>query len=444
MTPTHQMGRALLIAAVTLALLGCKARRSGPSPNGSSTSSRGSQSGVQPTPKPTRELPSIDDNSSTAPGAGAASMELRSFFRHLTPADPVRLAVRFRDADAGGQAPGAGSGAKQLDLHATLGSLEFLLKDPQGNTKRFKLKDSPAKPLAMGFTPSSQVLELGAAGLSIGPSTLPWATPVKALFNDAGSYELQANGELVTPAGRVKLESGALTFQVATESPSHLSLSALQAIAGKLVAERQELSAPPIARAEAVEDVDGNRSFRYQLDTGGYDDTVIEVTLSSAGKEVFYDVYTHFSCVAQGTPIATPSGPTPVERLRIGSEVTAYDVRSGRRTTAHVVAVRSAHAERLVELGSLRVTGSHPVFADGQWTHASDLTVGAQLLSSDLKPLSVVPTPLTQPSTVYDLSVTEPHTYFAGGLLLHNKAVYVPIGGAQPWDGHFYRRAAKR
>jgi hypothetical protein len=46
---------------------------------------------------------------------------------------------------------------------------------------------------------------------------------------------------------------------------------------------------------------------------------------------------------------------------------------------------------------------------------------------------------------VYDLAVDPPHTYFAGGLLVHNKAAHVPLG-TDPDDqnGLFYRRASRR
>lgn len=418
----------LLIAASALTAAGCKDKR---------RESAGKP--VEPTAEPARELPAIDDNSAVGEVADGFRLDLRSLYRHLTTADPFQLALRITNA-----ATRSGAPSPEFDLRATVAALEFVLIDPQGNETRLKIKDTSSEPWRASFAPTAQVVELAASGLTMLSISFPWAAPPKKLFDSAGSYKLRVSGELVMNTRRVKLKSGELTFEVTQESPAQLSLSVLHSIAAKLVAERQQLSAPPKPRSETVEDRQGNRSFRYRLNNAMYDVTIVEVTLSSAGKEILYDVYTHFSCVVAGTPIETPSGPTPVEQLHVGSEVTAYDVAAKRRTVARVLEVRSAHAERVVQLGALRLTGKHPVFAGGQWTRAEDLAPNAVLLGSDLKPIQLTATPLAQPNTVYDLSVTEPHTYFAGGLLLHNKAVSVPIGGEQPWSGYFYRRAAKQ
>lgn len=46
--------------------------------------------------------------------------------------------------------------------------------------------------------------------------------------------------------------------------------------------------------------------------------------------------------------------------------------------------------------------------------------------------------------TVFDLGVTEPHTYFAGGVLVHNKVAPQVLGGyGRPCGPVFFRHAAK-
>jgi hypothetical protein len=137
-------------------------------------------------------------------------------------------------------------------------------------------------------------------------------------------------------------------------------------------------------------------------------------------------------------------GAVLVEQLRVGDELVSYDLERGRRARSRVRLIEPAHAERLFVIGRLRVTAEHPIFADGRWTPAREVRPGARLLSSDLEATAAEPLSLAAPTTVFAIGVSSPHNYFAGGLLVHNKAVHVPIGGSQPWRGYFFRRAAKR
>jgi hypothetical protein len=43
------------------------------------------------------------------------------------------------------------------------------------------------------------------------------------------------------------------------------------------------------------------------------------------------------------------------------------------------------------------------------------------------------------PEAVFDVSVAWPHTFFAGGVLVHNKAVANEIAPKDPWRGTFLR-----
>ena len=103
-----------------------------------------------------------------------------------------------------------------------------------------------------------------------------------------------------------------------------------------------------------------------------------------------------------------------------------------------------SHAESVRRLGALRVTAEHPVWADGRWTRAGEVPVKARLIGQGGEPLLAGPLADEGATTVYDLTVTEPHTFFAGGVLVHNKAQHVPLGPDGPWGPLFYRRAARR
>ena len=92
-------------------------------------------------------------------------------------------------------------------------------------------------------------------------------------------------------------------------------------------------------------------------------------------------------CVAIGTLIATPQGQVPVEQIRDGDEVFAYDSSSGQL----VVAVVSGTAERVVDevleiqVGdtTLRVTADHPIMTRRGWVKAGDLTEDDEVLCDD-------------------------------------------------------------
>nr|WP_278003287.1 Hint domain-containing protein [Nodosilinea sp. TSF1-S3] len=92
-------------------------------------------------------------------------------------------------------------------------------------------------------------------------------------------------------------------------------------------------------------------------------------------------------CVVSGTLISTPKGPVPVEQIRDGDEVFAYDSSSAQL----VVAVVSGTAERVVDevleiqVGDtvLRVTAEHPVMTRRGWVKAGDLTEDDEVLCDD-------------------------------------------------------------
>lgn len=93
-------------------------------------------------------------------------------------------------------------------------------------------------------------------------------------------------------------------------------------------------------------------------------------------------------CVATGTLIATPRGQVPVEQIRDGDEVFAYDSSLGQL----VVAVVFGTAERVVDevleiqVGDtvLRVTAEHPIMTRRGWVKAGDLAENDEVLCDDV------------------------------------------------------------
>ena len=129
-------------------------------------------------------------------------------------------------------------------------------------------------------------------------------------------------------------------------------------------------------------------------------------------------------CVAAGTLIATENGPLAVETLRVGDRVFGFDPGGRRRILTTITAVVPTTATSTLRLGrGPRVTPDQSVFADGAFRPARELARGSSLLAEDgatfhAGSLEQVPGEII----VYDLSVDWPHSYFAGGVLVHNKS----------------------
>src|SRR5262249_52876833 len=117
------------------------------------------------------------------------------------------------------------------------------------------------------------------------------------------------------------------------------------------------------------------------------------------------------------------SGPVAIEDVRLGDRLWGYDLARRDRILTTVRAVRRAEADETLRLEcGLRVTGGHPVHASGAWKHAADLRPADELTTNEGRRVSVGAIErLHGRVAVYDLTVDEPHNFFAAGVLVHNK-----------------------
>jgi hypothetical protein len=132
-------------------------------------------------------------------------------------------------------------------------------------------------------------------------------------------------------------------------------------------------------------------------------------------------------CFEAGTPVATPAGNVPIESLRPGDAVLAEGGAIAR--VAGTCAVTPDHYLR-IDLGSatVDVTEEHPfAIARGEFVEARRLRVGDSLIRQNgeratIRSIAEIPAI----HTAYNLTVTPAESFFAAGILVHNKGCFLP------------------
>ena len=136
-------------------------------------------------------------------------------------------------------------------------------------------------------------------------------------------------------------------------------------------------------------------------------------------------------------------GGVPIEQLRPGDKILAFDPADpqGRLVTTTLRSVVRVKVDETLELTagsySLRVTPDHPCYVGrGVFRLAGALGVGDILLvrdgsTMDLRTITAIRV-IREPIVVYNLQADPPHTFFAGGVAVHNKG-----GGGFGGGGHF-------
>lgn len=142
------------------------------------------------------------------------------------------------------------------------------------------------------------------------------------------------------------------------------------------------------------------------------------------------------ACFAAGTPVSICNSEgtidyVPIEQIEIGDYILSYNENDKTVSNQIVTSVFSKRTEQLtlINIGDTTIvtTPEHPFYnpVTMQWIKASYLRSGDTVLSSnnDIKIISFVNTStLSEPITVYNLTVNNNHTYFVGyeSILVHN------------------------
>lgn len=92
-------------------------------------------------------------------------------------------------------------------------------------------------------------------------------------------------------------------------------------------------------------------------------------------------------CVSGGTLISTPTSQVPVEQIRDGDAVLAYDSFSAQLGRGFVCGTASREADEVLEIQigdtTLHVTAEHPIMTRRGWVKAGHLTEDDEVLCDD-------------------------------------------------------------
>lgn len=332
-------------------------------------------------------------------------VELRALQSRLAVGDSLQLALSWR--------PRKGPVTRREQMRvAPDRPLTLTLSGPGGE----QTLEVGERPIA-GRTGYAFWLELGKPPLAIPEPQPRGSLPMQPWGGDlsrAGRYQLRVRGSLTVGGKPTAFELGPLAFQV---SPEALTRAQRLAQASKSVS---GLTRPRGLGNICLELADGHtlvllRGQSHRMSTG-----YACVRLTPGGAVVGVSRRTHFHCVAAGTPIATPAGPRPIERLAIGDRVIACDPTTGLRSVVRILDIRRGRAPNTLRIGHARFSPAHPLRTERGWREAGDLGPSPRVFHRDgtLRPVQPLP---AGPADVFDLTVEPPHTFFAGGWLVHNK-----------------------
>jgi hypothetical protein len=352
------------------------------------------------------------------PGALGLVTQLRPAVTRLAPDDPFRIALHWAKSD---RPLRSGDAPSPVLYEATLASMTFHLTTPAGDKLALKLAGEPAVRGGSDlFYRPTYLLTLTKDGLEEeGAKKWAWAGAKRPNLAAEGVYRLRVTGTLMgQKEAAVPFASETIAVEVSRTARS-------QAKAVQIA--RDALRAQPgldLSKADVFvrDDEAGNTVVRFRTPGKLWSHVDWTVKVRPDGKTERPTSAETFTCVARGAPIATEKGPRPVEQVRVGDRVWAYDARTGKRVLTPVEFIRVGEAQHTVMLGGrLRVTAEHPVWV-GEWRPAGRVGAQDRLLDEGLRRVAAgEPRWVSGRVQVYDLSVGDPHCFFAAGYLVHNK-----------------------
>jgi hypothetical protein len=203
-----------------------------------------------------------------------------------------------------------------------------------------------------------------------------------------------------------------------------------------------------LTKIKGVDEMVSKIATDYYSDKNVYDDLLPycstetgKLALEKIKRDIFVQKskaipYTSYSgniessnwCFLSGTLIATPSGSVPIENLKNGEKILAFD--GSALVESYVLEIKASMCKSFIKIAAIssktNVTHEHPFkVADGRFVEAALLSVGDKMLILSEK--KIVPEELTanicvkQQSVIYKLRTAAPNTFFADGFAVHNK-----------------------
>jgi len=148
-----------------------------------------------------------------------------------------------------------------------------------------------------------------------------------------------------------------------------------------------------------------------------------------------HDEYLRGGCFPGRTPIRLADGSSrAISSMQPGDLVLAYSMQTGKFIPAEVLRMHPHAPMHCLQLhlsdGShVQITAEHPLQSNGEWRNAGNLQAGDTVAIIGQRPEELVLTQvvaierLAEPEPVFNLTVSEPHTFFAAGVLVHNKNI---------------------
>ena len=129
-----------------------------------------------------------------------------------------------------------------------------------------------------------------------------------------------------------------------------------------------------------------------------------------------------------GTLVAIKDKLVPIETIKLGDQVWAYNEKVSKAELAKIESTISRYAQKLVEIQIaneiIQTTPEHPFWVEGRgWVEAKDLKAKYELKTQSNTKVKITQVTYTQKSTpVYNFSVAQLHNYYVGKnkILVHN------------------------
>jgi hypothetical protein len=371
-------------------------------------------------------FPQLSPPVSSKPDTNGLVTQIRPQVAKISDSDPLQVVLHWE----GTAGPVTHTQSFPVSWFDTCDTLTFHVTAPDG--KKHELKPQPQKkrhdfPSDLYRSPTL-FCRLTPRGVQLAPmetDVSDWQSGPAPALNRTGTYKVSVTGSLMPGAKGKGKPIPFASPEVAIERgvEGYLPLDEIREIARDKV--KRKLDPNHEMGGQVYDDADGNRLVHLTGPSSKlWHFAIHTVQLSPQGTVM--DVFSRevSNCLAEGTVLDGETGPVAIEEVRIGQRLWGYDFERRQRVLTTVRAVRRSEAAVTLRLAcGLRLTGSHPVYASGRWMPARELTAADELLNASGQRVKVGAIEQVRgPVPVHDVTVDEPHNFFAEGVLVHNKS----------------------